>query len=118
MSSPCSKDHLDRGIDLAGEHLARPGELGVVLRLGRELELAAADEIAVDTLLRDELLNRLHRRFVGAVVGAGALGTDAPGERASAADRPVKPPPITATSTRPDTGSPSSRVKRGAVSSQ
>ena len=60
-------------IGLPVQDLEAARDLLVMLRLGGQLDLAAAAEGAGDLLLPHDALHRIHGRIVGAVEGAGLV---------------------------------------------
>jgi hypothetical protein len=67
------RDELGVRIGLAMQQLEAAGDLLVVAGLGRELDLAAAAEIAGDLVIPYQALHRIHRVVIGAVQQPGAL---------------------------------------------
>jgi len=71
---------LDVGIDFLANQIAGPCQALVVHRLGRQFELAVADQVAGDLLLLHQRHHALHRAFVSLVISPRLVSAEAGAE--------------------------------------
>ena len=81
--------HRRVGIDIGGEQFLAARQLVIVLRFGRELDLADAREAAVDLLFRHQALDRIDPGVEGPVEPVGDFLTELGRERAVVLGEPV-----------------------------